>query len=821
LSVQRYHKVRMHSRYNVISMSIHKVLATAMVLIIIGLTSCSPTRKVKDGEHLLHRNVVFNNDTKISDSELLSYARQKPNRKILGFWRFHLWIYSTVNQEKFIPRYEKRVEKRRLLNEKRKAEGKKPKNSQPLSLAKWRLQVGEAPVLLDTVLMNRSSEQIELYLKNHGYFNASVRDSVIEVSSNSKMLNAGFILDAKTPYTIKSLNLKIEDQTVENLVESNIKSSLIQVGDLYQTDVIDAERDRITENLKNSGYYAFVRNFISFEADSALGTNEVDLTMIISNPAKRVAGFVDSTISYPHTRYKINDIYIVGDYRIRSESNPESDTLFFDNIHYISENQLSFRPKAIKQSVYIQKHDLYSKKAADRTYNRISQYKAFKFININFRPVNADSSDLLNCEIQVSPKPRHAYTIQTQGTNTGGNLGVSVDLIYQNSNLLKGLELFQLRLNGALEVQKILSNVNEDNQTIQQYLPFNTILVGPEASLQLPKIPRFMNFLGSSSQKTTITTSYNFQQRPDYKRSIFNTAYGYTAKPNARVSNTLNPVEINFVNVDLGSDFEALLDQSNNQFLKNSFRSQLISAMRYTFTYNSQKVGESKNFFFFQTNVESSGLLLNASRYLYPNPGIVDDKFVVFGVPYSQYVRFDTDFRYYWYVGKTSSIAVRNIVGLGIPYNNSDVMPFVKSFFGGGANGNRAWVVRSLGPGSYSPEGGIRFDQIGDIKIEFNFEYRAKLYKLFEGAAFVDAGNIWLRKKDATRLNADFQFDRFYNEFAVGAGLGLRLNFDFFIIRLDAAHPMREPAYEMGNRWSFNRLQMRSVNLNFGIGYPF
>jgi outer membrane protein assembly factor BamA len=821
LSVQRYHKVRMHSRYNVISMSIHKVLATAMVLIIIGLTSCSPTRKVKEGAHLLHRNVVFNNDTKISDSELLSYARQKPNRKILGFWRFHLWIYSTVNQEKFIPRYEKRVEKRRLLNEKRKAEGKKPKNSQPLSLAKWRLQVGEAPVLLDTVLMNRSSEQIELYLKNHGYFNASVRDSVIEVSSNSKMLNAGFILDAKTPYTIKSLNLKIEDQTVENLVESNIKSSLIQVGDLYQTDVIDAERDRITENLKNSGYYAFVRNFISFEADSALGTNEVDLTMIISNPAKRVAGFVDSTISYPHTRYKINDIYIVGDYRIRSESNPESDTLFFDNIHYISENQLSFRPKAIKQSVYIQKHDLYSKKAADRTYNRISQYKAFKFININFRPVNADSSDLLNCEIQVSPKPRHAYTIQTQGTNTGGNLGVSVDLIYQNSNLLKGLELFQLRLNGALEVQKILSNVNEDNQTIQQYLPFNTILVGPEASLQLPKIPRFMNFLGSSSQKTTITTSYNFQQRPDYKRSIFNTAYGYTAKPNARVSNTLNPVEINFVNVDLGSDFEALLDQSNNQFLKNSFRSQLISAMRYTFTYNSQKVGESKNFFFFQTNVESSGLLLNASRYLYPNPGIVDDKFVVFGVPYSQYVRFDTDFRYYWYVGKTSSIAVRNIVGLGIPYNNSDVMPFVKSFFGGGANGNRAWVVRSLGPGSYSPEGGIRFDQIGDIKIEFNFEYRAKLYKLFEGAAFVDAGNIWLRKKDATRLNADFQFDRFYNEFAVGAGLGLRLNFDFFIIRLDAAHPMREPAYEMGNRWSFNRLQMRSVNLNFGIGYPF
>lgn len=821
MSPQRYHKVRMHSRFNVGGFSVGNALAFAMVLVLVGLSACSPTRKVKDGEHLLNRNIVINNDTEIPDSDLLSYARQKPNRKILGFWRFHLWIYSTVNQEKFKLRYEKRLEKRRKLNEQRKSEGKKPKNIEPLSLAKWRLEVGEAPVILDTMFMDRSAEQIELYLRNHGYFNALVSDSIIEVKSNSKMLNAGFIIDAGTPYKIKSLKLEIEDFTVQNIVESNLRSSLLKIGDLYKTDVIDSERDRITENLKNSGYYAFVKNFISFTADSSLGSHEVDLTMVISNPAKRISGFVDSTISYSHIRYRINDIFIVGDYRIRNDNSIESDTLYFDNISYISEDLLSFRPKALKPSIFIQKNDLYSKKATDRTYNRISEYRAFKFINIKYRPVNADSSDLLNCEIQVSPKPRHAYTIQAQGTNTGGNFGVSVDLIYQNSNFLKGLELFQLRLNGAMEVQVILSDIQDDNQLIQQYLPFNTILFGPEASLQLPKIPKFMNFLGTATQKTIITTSYNFQQRPDYKRSIFNTAYGFTAKPNSRVTNTLNPVEINFVNVDLGGDFENLLDQSNNQFLKNSFRSQLISAMRYSFIYNSQKVGASKNFFFFQSNLESSGLLLNASRAIYPNPGIVDGKYVIFGVPYSQYVRFDTDFRYYAYVGKSSSIAMRNILGLGVPYNNSDGMPFVKSFFGGGANGNRAWVVRSLGPGSYSPEGGIRFDQIGDIKIEFNFEYRAKLYKLFEGAAFVDAGNIWLRKKDVSRPNAEFQFDRFYNEFAVGAGLGLRLNFDFFIIRLDAAHPFREPAYPMGDRWSFDRLKMRSVNFNFGIGYPF
>jgi outer membrane protein assembly factor BamA len=232
-------------------------------------------------------------------------------------------------------------------------------------------------------------------------------------------------------------------------------------------------------------------------------------------------------------------------------------------------------------------------------------------------------------------------------------------------------------------------------------------------------------------------------------------------------------------------------------------------------------VGKNKAFTFFQWNIETAGLLLNASRNLFKEPAKADGKYIVFGVPYSQFIRFDSDYRFYRYFSQSSSMAFRAITGLGLPYGNSIAMPFEKSFFVGGANGIRAWIARSLGPGAYRDSSGFRIDQIGDIKLEWNLEFRQKLYGIFETAFFVDAGNIWLRKEDPLRPLASFEFNRFYREIAIGAGLGLRLNFDFFIIRLDAAHPLRDPSYPFGERWAFNRIKTSSVNFNFGIGYPF
>ena len=792
-----------------------------MLLFTLLFASCNPTRRLQKEEYLLNKNIIRNNKTNISDSELLGYVRQKTNRKILGYWRFHLWVYNTVNKEVYQARYEKRLEKRKLLNEKRKEKGKKLKNPEPISLAKWRLEVGEAPVILDTMLAGRSSKQLELYLKNHGYFQAQVHDSIGLQKGRPQMRNAIFTINQGAAYTIRKIEYNIEDKLIAPITYSDTLNRIIHIGQNYSTDALDLERSRMTDFYKNKGYFAFVKNFITYKADSTVGNHQVDISIEIENPVERISGFVDSTVSVPHTRYRVNNVNVFADYSLRRDSSTRADTLFFDDINYISDEELHFRPRTIKSAITIKHNDLYSKKEADRTYRKLADFKAFKFINIQFKPTPGDTTGLLDCVIQLSPYNRQSHSEQFQGTNKAGDLGVAFDLIYQNKNLLRGLEIFEVRLNSTLEVQRIISNLNEDNQTIQKFLPFNTFLIGPIVSLQIPKIPKFMKFLGSSNQQTSITTSFNYQQRPDYKRNIFNLAFGYTAHSGTRITHTINPSEINFVNVNLENDFASLLDNSNNLFLKNSFQSQLISSIRYGFQYNTQSIGVMKNFMFFQGNFENSGLLLRGSRDLFKNPGISNDKYIVFGVPFSQFVRVDGDLRYYRFVGRTSSIAVRSFVGLGIPYGNSSVMPFVKSFFGGGANGIRAWIARSLGPGAYQNPTNLRFEQIGDIKLEWNFEYRAKLYKIFEGAAFIDAGNIWLRQKDEQRPLAEFETNRFYKEIALGIGAGLRLNFDFFIIRLDLAYKMRDPSFPSNDRWVIQYQKLRQGNLNFGIGYPF
>jgi hypothetical protein len=786
---------------------------------------CSPIRRLDDSEYLLHKNKIIGNNSAVSDAILLAYVKQKPNRKILNLWRFHLQVYNLVNLKRANERYKVKLEKRAIKNGKRKAAGKKPFSEEPVSFSNWLLEIGEAPVIVDTFQINRSAVQLQLYLRNHGHFNALVNDSVV-FNSERKRADVFYLINAQKPYTIENIEYVIDDQTIREIFMRNWAQSLVRKGNIFDSDVLEKERDRITNLLKNEGYFAFVKNYVKYSADTTVGERKINLQLQIENPAKAVSGFIDSTIESRHIRYKINNIFITSDYNLRPDSAVDADTLYFDNVHYISSNGLKFKPRAIKPSVSIKQGDLYSKEDIEQTYRRIAELNAFKFINLNFQPVGSDSTNLLDLNIRLSPRKRQSFTFETQGTNTAGNFGVAMNLIYQNRNLMKGLELFEMRLTGALEVQRILGNIENEDGAVASFLPFNTILLGPEVSLVLPKIPKVFYFLGPNNRKTRIATYFNYQQRPDYFRSIFTSIYGFSANKNRRINLAFNPAEINFVNVNLSPSFESLLKNSNNLFLKNSFKSQFISAGKFTRTYNSQVVGATKAFNFLQWNFESAGLLLNASRSFFKTPGVEnagtpDEKYIVFGIPYSQYIKFDSDYRYFRYFSNSRSLGFRAITGLGIPYGNSTVMPFEKSFFVGGANSIRAWIARSLGPGGFRDTTGIRIDQIGDIKLEWNLEYRQKLYGVFEGAMFIDAGNVWLRKKDSQRELAEFEFNRFYKEIAIGAGMGLRLNFDYFIIRLDAAHPLREPGYPLNERWSFNRLALKNVNFNFGIGYPF
>lgn len=807
---------------------------TSLLAAVIGLllisSSCSPVRKLKEGEYLLRSYKLQGKEIALRKEELKSYVRQKPNRKLFGIWPLNLQIYNLVNQEKFIPRYEKRKQRRAeqnaqraIRNEANLRKGKRrirQKKEYPFSLARWLLNIGEAPVIYDSALTRRSSRQLELYLINQGYFQAKVRDTMI--SHRRKRADVSYFLQTGPAYSFGKIDFEIADEIIADLVKSDRNNSLIQTNEPYVTDKLDAERDRITDFLKEHGYYSFVKNYISYSADSSVGDHRVNILVEIANPIVRVPGFIDSTREVRHKRYKINDIYVVGNYNLRPDTSQRSDTLYFDNIHYISTGILRFKPKAIKPAIFIQRGDLYNKQLAYRTYRRIADYRSFKYINVQFKPAGSDTSDLLNCEIQVSPLSRQSFTLQAQATNTQGNIGVAGDFIYQNRNFFRGLELLEIKLNAGLEVQRLASSEKE-NHNIQEFLPFNTLLLGPELSLQFPKLIWPFKKIQGANHKTRIVNSFNYQDRPDYKRSLFNLSFGYSWKPSLQTTLIFNPAEINFVNVSLGENFEKLLNESNNLFLKNSFTSQFITSAKVSWLFSNQKVGQRKNFLYAQYNLESSGMLFQSSRKLFANPAQDDQgKYLVLGTRYSQFARFDADLRYYHYLSKKSSWAYRFILGLGIPYGNSDVMPFVRSFFAGGANDLRAWQARSIGPGSFRDSLGRRYDLIGDIKLAGNIEYRLHIYKLFETAFFVDAGNVWLRKPDPALKNGEFSFQRFYREIALGAGIGLRLNFDYFIIRMDAAHPLHDPSFEIGERWiSLHQLMLSRLNFNLGIAYPF
>ncbi len=779
-------------------------------------------RRLSSEDFLLVKNKIKGNTSEIPDTELLLYVKQKPNRKILGTWRFHLQMYNLPNPDHFESRYNARIEKRRITNQQRIAKSKKPRKETPFSLAIWFRNIGEAPVLTDSMQTRRTARQLEQYFANHGYFHASVRDSIVYYKKH-KRAEVFYIVSPGLPYRYKSISYDIADRSLYELYMQSWGLSLLRKGALFNSDLLDAERDRIQTMYRNEGYFGFLKSDISFRADTSELKHEIELHLQIDNPVQRIPGYVDSTIEQKHIRYRLDNVYITSDYSLRNDSLDIGDTLFYNNVQFISSRGLiKFKPRSIKPALELRHGDLYSKQRADQTYSKIAELNTFKFININFTPSGPDSLGLLDANIRLSPRPRQSITYQTQGTNTAGNFGVAADVIYQNRNFFSGLELFEFRLTGGLEVQRILGDLKQDEaEGVETFLPFNTLLFGPQISLSIPKAPKIVSFLGDNGRKTKIASYFNYQRRPDYTRSIFTSVFGFSARHKQRVTYTLNPVELNYVTVNLSPDFENLLNSSNNLFLKNSFKSQFIALGKFSRTYNSQIIGKNKAFTFFQWNIESAGLLLNASRNLFKEPAELDGKYIVLGVPYSQFLRFDSDYRFYRYFSKSSSMAFRAITGLGLPYGNSTVMPFEKSFFVGGANGIRAWIARSLGPGGYRDSSGVRIDQIGDIKLEWNLELRQNLYGIFETAFFIDAGNIWLRKEDPLRPLASFALNRFYREIAMGAGLGLRLNFDFFIIRLDAAHPLRDPSYPAGERWAFDRLKAKSINFNFGIGYPF
>jgi len=760
--------------------NLNKLLKLRFVLFSITILffSCNPTKHLKPDEIFLQSTVIKKDNRKIDADGLKSIIKQEPNKKILSIFRYHLGIYNIRNKKG----------------------------------TKQFKDVGEPPVVYDQMLTEKSVHQMHLYLNNKGYYDNIV--TYTEFFNNNKVA-VQYKIETGQPYLMNKIRYHINDKNVQTFVLLNHTRTLLRAGNNFDIDLLDKERTRIKNLLKNEGYFYFEKSYIKFKVDSTIGNHQINIDVHISKDFKNDSAIVKDEFQ----TYDINNInvYIAKSFR---DSIPEDITIY-DSISIRYNNELQFNPKLIKHALGLKRNELYKLENHQNTYKHFSGLHLFKSVNVNFEDVGKNE---LNANVYLATAPIKSFSAEVTGTNTGGYLGLGGSLLYQNRNIFKGGEKLSLKLAGGVEAQQL---INDESATASDNLggtPFNTIEFGPEITLEFPRLllPFFKleDFSTRLAPKTSTSVLLNFQTRPEYTRTLLQLNFGYFWKAGKYKKHFVYPVNNSLIKLNSTPEFQKTIDEEDNPFLKNSYTDHFINSSSYTFIYNNQRLNYRRNFIYFKFNTEFAGNMLTAFNNItnkpYDNP---DTKsWNTFGIRYAQFVKTDFDIRHYQQK-KITTFVKRLYIGIGKPYGNLDVLPFEKSYYGGGANGIRAWEARSLGPGSLSDtlsQGSI--NQIGDLKIETNLEYRFKMTKIFEGAAFIDAGNIWIIKEDEKRPNAEFKLDKLWNDLAIGVGVGLRLDFNFFLIRFDLAAKLKDPSKPDPTKFD---LKWRHPTLNLGIGYPF
>lgn len=753
------------------------------------MVACKSTRYVPENQYLLRNYKIKVDNKQIDRNELENFIRQRPNKKIFGI-RFFLGLYNLSN-----------LEKERWPHT-------------------WLRNIGEEPVVFDIYSAERTTRQFEIFLRNKGFYNAEVSDSVILKGRKAKVV---YQITTNQPHRIRKINYNIEDSLLAAFILPDTANSLLKSNKIFDVDLLQQERARIEERLKNLGFYNFTREYVYFTADTIIGNLNVDLTIGVKKFVKRTEGVEYQPAN--HRQYKINRVYIYTDFDPRMAlTNPVQylerfDTISYQGLQLLYYNKLPVNPRVIVQSTFINPGELFSQAIVDMTYKNFFDLRMYRLINIQFREAQNQSDsvgiNLLDCIIQLTPFTRQSYTMEVESTNSSGDFGLGGNISYQNRNIFGSAEIFDLKLKGGFET------LREDDRSIFR----NTYEYGVEGNLRIPKflLPfRSVDFIKRYNPHTSLTIAYNFQRRPDYTRTIANLSFGYHWQVAPHVTHTIKPIEFNAVHIPFATP--AFLDLIRGTLLEHSYQNHMIAETNYSFVFNNQDIRREQDFVFFRWNFEFAGNTLAAFNNI-TNGRRENDSYLLFGTEFAQFFRSDVDLRYYQYFNNGNSLVYRFFAGAGVPYGNSQAMPLIKRYFSGGANSIRAWHVRSLGPGSFYDETDLTIlNRTGDLKLEANLEYRFNLFWVLEGALFLDAGNIWAIDKRDERAGAVFDFGKFYQDIAIGTGFGTRFDFTFFIFRVDVGLKLRDPKLMPGNRWiPWNRnLDLgRDMVVNIGIGYPF
>ncbi len=764
-------------------------------LLISGLTStvisCSNTRFLKEGQMLYTgAEVKIENDTipkkekKELQAALEANLTPKPNSTFLGM-RPKLYFYNIA---------------------------KEPKKDKGFNY--WlKYKVGEKPVLLGDVDREFNKDIIENYSENKGYFNAK---ATYDTVSKNKKAQVIYKVRPGARYKVEGVKFQKDSTLVNQEIQGIADKTFLKNGRPFDLDVIKAERERIDNGLKERGFYYFHPDNIIVQADSTVSKNhKVELNVKLKDNTPDLAKqqfSIDRVVVFPN--YNIQDVRD-GKYSIPMDQDSLS-KYAFDDI-YVIDPQHKFKPKIFDRALYFKKGDLYNRSNHNLTLNRLISLGVFKFVKNEFIV-----SDSLNHKFDayylLTPRQIQSLRLEALGrTNSANYAGSELNLNWTHRNFFRGAEQFKAAIYGAFDFQ--MGGPENAN---------NIFRGGANVQLSIPRIVAPFRFHSSSEfvPRTNISLGYEFQNRTKYYTlNNFTGSFGYVWKENARKEHELKVIDITLVSpAKVTAEYDSI--SRNNPAMQRIVQKQLIFGPTYSYTYTNTMYPK-KNTVYYKGTLDLAGNITG----LVTGADVKKDKEKkIFGIPFSQYVKIENDFRFYHKFTEKSSLATRFIGGIAYPYGNSEFIPFSKQFFSGGSNSIRAFRARTLGPGSFDPrtiEEGTYFDQSGDIKLELNAEYRANLYKFLNAAVFVDAGNIWLINNDDKRPGAKFSKD-FLNEVAVGAGVGLRLDFSILILRLDLAMPLRVPYYEKGDRWAFDKINFgdpawRKDNLvlNIAIGYPF
>ncbi|HKL36823.1 MAG TPA: BamA/TamA family outer membrane protein [Salegentibacter sp.] len=660
-------------------------------------------------------------------------------------------------------------------------------------------KIGKEPVYASDVNPARIEDLLKNRLENRGFFYSNVV-STVNRKEEKKRMSVAYSIDVPTPYTLEKYKLDSDSLKIYKEISNSIENSPLEDGMRFDLSTLKLERERIDRNLKSQGYYNFNSGFLIFEADTnQYEQKKFDLFLRLKKDVPR-----GSIIPY-----KIHSVNIYPRYDVGTDSATAKTR--YDGKNFF-QKELFFKPKRLDPYILLEEGQLYDPETSRNTARRLGNIGAYKFVNINYREIDSLSTDslgILETNIYLSPLKKRSLQAEIRAvTKSNGFTGPSLALGYTNRNLFKGGEILNITGDFGYEFQ-----VGGGTQA-----GLNSIQLGLEGDLIFPRmlfpVKLDEDYFSYSIPKTKASLGFDYLSRSElFTLGSVSARFGYLWNANRYVTHELNPVSVNYVNLGQTSDeFQDILDE--NPFLQNSFNQEFISGLTYSFIYNGLIDENKTHQFFLNSTLDIAGNLVDVIS------GNGEEEPQTFlGLRYAQYAKVDVDFRYHLKTGRDSKIASRLFAGYGLPYGNSDVLPFTKQYFAGGPYSVRAFNIRSLGPGTYNPpnDDGAFFDQAGNIRLEANVEYRFPLFPYLYGAVFADAGNVWYTGENSTLEGGEFS-KNFMNELGIGTGFGLRVDIQSFVIRVDLAAPLHDPALPEGERWEFD---YANPVLNFAIGYPF